>query len=81
MPLVIALLCSSVVLHILGVQIAFWDWDGSSDLVASAALEGFTVISVGTLVFAFASYTIFSERCDPAHRLLPPHLLFRPPLG
>jgi hypothetical protein len=76
----IAFLCCGVALQILGVQISFWQLDGSSDLVECTLLEGFGIIAAGPEFAPLVSYTLSSDVYDPTRRLPSLPLLFRPPL-
>jgi len=77
--LLIGLLCIGIVLQILGAPLAFWDLDGSSDLVASAQLESCSLTSRAPVVAPLFQSVCFFDTADPAYQFSAPQVFFHPP--
>jgi hypothetical protein len=78
--LLLGLLCVGVTLQMLGVSVAFWDLDGSSDLVESLLLEGFAVLFGEPVLPPLLQFLFASVWITLVYRLLRPHILFHPPV-
>ena len=77
--LLIGLLCIGIVLQILGAPLAFWDLDGSSDLIASAQLESFSLTSRAPVVAPLLPCVCSFDTADPAYQFSAPQVFFHPP--
>src|SRR5690349_1451308 len=77
--LLIGLLCIGIVLQILGAPLAFWDLDGSSDLIASAQLESCSLMSRAPVVAPLFQSVCFFDTADPAYQFSAPQVFFHPP--
>jgi hypothetical protein len=79
--LLIGLLGIGIVLQILGAPLAFWDLDGSSDPVASAQLEGFSIMSREPDSSQIFQWVSSFDTAYPAYRFSAPQVFFHPPLA
>src|SRR5689334_15797746 len=77
--LLFGVLCIGIVLQILGAPLAFWDLDGSSDLVASAQLESCSLTSRAPVVAPLFQSVCFFDTADPAYQFSAPQVFFHPP--
>lgn len=78
--LLISLLCVGITLQMLGVSLAFWDLNGSSDLVESSLLEGFAIISTEPVLSPIFRSLYSSDTVSLTYQRSPQHLFFHPPL-
>jgi hypothetical protein len=62
------------ILQMLGMNVTFWNLDGSSDLLESSLLEGFTIISIGLVLSPMFRPLYSCDTVSLKHRFSPTHL-------
>jgi hypothetical protein len=78
--LLTVILCCTIVCEILGVPVSFYNLDGSSDLLETSQLEGFSITSGAMVLSMVGQYLVPLMIRKQDYRYLDVQSLFRPPI-